>query len=78
MFKILTAGVTTLFVTVSPLAYAQAPSQAPSAGERISSADLDKLTDIRVNVVKTALQLTPDQEKYWPAVEDASRNPPRF
>lgn len=73
MLKIVTAGVTALFVTASPIAYAQAPSQAPSAGGRISTADLDKLTDIRVNVVKAALQLTPDQEKYWPAVEDAIR-----
>jgi hypothetical protein len=73
MLKIATAGVTALFVTASPLAYAQTPSQTPSAGERISTADLDKLTDIRVNVVKAALQLTPDQEKYWPAVEDAIR-----
>ena len=73
MLKIVTAGVTALLVTASPLAYAQSPSQVPSAGERISTADLDKLTDIRVNVVKAALQLTPDQEKYWPAVEDAIR-----
>jgi hypothetical protein len=31
------------------------------------------LTDARINIVKTALQLTPDQEKYWPAIEDAVR-----
>jgi hypothetical protein len=24
-------------------------------------------------MIKAALQLTPDQEKYWPAVEDAIR-----
>jgi hypothetical protein len=31
------------------------------------------LTDARINIIKAALQLTPDQEKYWPAVEDAIR-----
>jgi hypothetical protein len=28
---------------------------------------------MRIDVVRAALQLTPDQEKYWPAVEDAIR-----
>src|SRR5262249_28818334 len=31
------------------------------------------LTDARVAMIKAALQLTPDQEKYWPALEDAIR-----
>jgi hypothetical protein len=31
------------------------------------------LTNARINLVKAALQLTPDQQKYWPAVEDAIR-----
>jgi len=34
---------------------------------------LNALTDARVAVVKAALQLTPDQAKYWPAVEEAIR-----
>src|SRR5262245_4604161 len=29
------------------------------------------LTDVRVALVKATLQLTPDQEKYWPAIEEA-------
>jgi hypothetical protein len=28
---------------------------------------------VRVEIVKAALQLTPDQEKFWPAIEDAIR-----
>jgi len=35
--------------------------------------DLKSLTDARVAMIKAALRLTPDQEKYWPAVEDAFR-----
>jgi hypothetical protein len=31
------------------------------------------LTDVRIDIVKIALKMTPDQEKYWPAVEDAIR-----
>ena len=29
---------------------------------------------VRINVVKSALQLTPDQEKFWPPIEEAIRN----
>jgi hypothetical protein len=68
--KLVAAGVTALFVTASPLAYAQAPS---GAVERLSAADLGALTDARVDIVKAALQMTPDQEKYWPPIEDAIR-----
>jgi hypothetical protein len=31
------------------------------------------LTEARINLLKAALQLTPDQEKFWPAIEDAIR-----
>jgi hypothetical protein len=71
MLKIVAAGVTALFVTASPLAYAQAPAE--RAMERLSAADWAKVTDERIDLVKSALQLTPDQQKYWPAVEDAIR-----
>ena len=69
MFRIAATGLTALFITASPLAYAQAPS----AELHITAADLAQLTDMRVNIVEAALQLTPDQEKYWPAIEDAIR-----
>jgi LTXXQ motif family protein len=35
--------------------------------------ELGYVADARINIVKAVLQLTPDQEKYWPAVEDAIR-----
>jgi hypothetical protein len=72
MLKIVTAGAAALFVAASPLAYAQTPSAA--APERISLADWNKLTDLRIDLVKSALQLTPDQQKLWPAVETAIRS----
>ena len=72
MLKIVTAGAAALFVAASPLAYAQTPSA--TAPERISLADWNKLTDLRIDLVKSALQLTPDQQKLWPAVETAIRS----
>ena len=68
--KIVAAGLAALFITASPLAYAQAPSDE----QRLSAADLERLTDMRINLIKAALQLAPDQEKYWPAIEEAIRN----
>ena len=79
MLKTVTAGLSALFVTASSLAYAQAPSATTTTGggqehTRLSAADLNALTDARINIVKAALQLTPEQAKYWPAVEEAIRN----
>ena len=72
MVKTSALGAIALFMTVS-IAHAQAPSARLERLERLNAADVGTLTDARVNVVKTALQLTPDQEKYWPAIEDAVR-----
>jgi hypothetical protein len=69
VWKIVAAGVTALFVTAAPLAYAeQAASQ-----DRLTAADWEHLTDARIKIVKAALQLTPDQEKLWPPIEAAIR-----
>lgn len=72
MLKMVTIAATALFVAVSPLAHAQTSSA--GAPGRISAADWNTLTDLRIDLVKAALQLTPDQMKYWPAVENAIRN----
>jgi hypothetical protein len=72
MLKILAAGTTALFLTASPIAHAQnAPS--PATPERLNAADRNTLTDLRIELVKAALQLTPEQEKLWPPVESAIR-----
>jgi|SRR5690348_534472 hypothetical protein len=72
MMKIVVVGTTALFLTASPVALAQTPS--PATPERLNAADRNSLTDLRVDLTKAALQLTPEQEKYWPAVESAIRN----
>ncbi|MBB3018744.1 hypothetical protein FHR70_001798 [Microvirga lupini] len=65
-----------LFIVGAPVAHGQqatsGATNSPESG-RPSQADFKMLTDIRVGVIKAALQLTPDQEKLWPAVEEAIR-----
>ena len=51
---------TALFVATAPLAYAE---QAASH-ERLTAADLENLTDARIEIVKAALQLTPDGSQW--------------
>jgi hypothetical protein len=69
--KRIAIGLAALFVAASPLAHAQ--NTVGAGSDRVSQADLDALTDARVNIVKSTLQLTPDQERYWPAIENAIR-----
>jgi hypothetical protein len=70
----MTAGATAVFLAASPLAYAQAPTTTGVGQERLSAADLGALTDARINIVKAALQLTPDQDKHWSAIENVIRS----
>jgi ABC-type transporter Mla subunit MlaD len=71
MLKIIVAG-TTALLFASPIAYAQTapPSATP---EQLNAGDRNTLTDMRIDLVKAALRLTPDQEKLWPPVESAIR-----
>jgi hypothetical protein len=66
MPKVFAAALAAIFIAASSLAHGQAV-------ERLSPADLGKITDARIEIVKSALQLSPDQAKHWPAVEDAIR-----
>jgi hypothetical protein len=68
MLKTVIGLLSALFVFGFPLAYAQdASSPVPS------QTDFKVLTDARIGIVKAALQLTPEQEKLWPPVEEAIR-----
>jgi LTXXQ motif family protein len=74
MSKIVVAGTTALLLVASSTANAQnSQSPAPASPERLNAADRNNLTDMRIDLVKAALQLTPDQEKLWPPVESAIR-----
>ena len=60
-------------IMASPFACAEETSSTVGMRHPVTGADLNALTDARVGMTKAALQLTPEQEKYWPAVEEAIR-----
>lgn len=70
MLRTALVGLTALFISVPTLGYSQAPAP-KETGEAQRSIDWKALTDARIDVLKSALQLTPEQEKYWPPVEEA-------
>jgi hypothetical protein len=74
--KAIAAGLTALLVAASLPALAQTQTQNRLTGgaERLSQADVNALTDLRITLIKSALQLTPDQEKLWPPIEEAIRS----
>jgi zinc resistance-associated protein len=78
MRKTFAAGLTALALIGGSLAYAQEPAAPQGAPQqenwRPSPADLKAFTDARIAGLKAGLQLTPDQEKNWPAVEQAMRD----
>ena len=68
MLKTIISLLTAFFVAGFSPAYAQDTSpQIPS------QTDFKVLTDARIGIVRAALQLTPEQEKLWPPVEEAIR-----
>jgi len=56
---------------VAGAAYAQEASHTGHPG--LTAGDVHALTDARIGLVKAALQLTPDQARYWPPIEQAIR-----
>jgi flagellar biosynthesis regulator FlaF len=75
MLKTVVIGTTALFLTASSIANAQSSQTSPPATpERLNATDQNTLTDMRVDLVKAALQLTPEQQKLWPPVESAIRS----
>ena len=73
MIKKIAFATSAVLIATSPLAYAAEKSSSTVGMTRPSAADLNALTDARVGMIKAALQLTPEQEKYWPALEEAIR-----
>lgn len=72
------AGLTAIALLSPSLSFAQETPSPQGAAEqehwRPSPEDLKAFTDARVAALKAGLQLTPDQEKKWPAVEQAIRD----
>jgi hypothetical protein len=75
MSKKAIGAVTALFIVGASMAHAQGAAGAavPDENGRLNQTEFKILTDTRVGMVKVALQLTPEQQQYWPAIEDAIR-----
>ena len=77
MKKTLIAGFTALTLILPAASFAQQPEHERGWKREHhlpSPADLKALTDARIAALKAGLALTPDQEKNWPAVEQAIRD----
>lgn len=72
MFKAVIVGMTAALLAAPAMAQANNTPES-HAQEMLKSVDWKGLTDARVDIIKAALQLTPDQEKLWPPVEEAIR-----
>src|SRR3954454_4131126 len=70
MKTIVIAGLVSLLTFTVP-AHAQTTGGVTQKGP--GAEDMKAATDTRIEVTKIALQLTPAQEKFWPALEDAIR-----
>jgi hypothetical protein len=76
MHKILVAGATALVLIVGTSAYAQERPAGPDFGRRqqLASEDRAALLDARIAALHAGLGLVPEQEKSWPAFEQAYRD----
>ncbi len=75
-WKTVLAATTALAIAGSAIAYAK-PGDGPGRradGWRPSAQDITAFADARIAALKAGLELTPDQQKNWPAVESAMRD----
>ncbi len=75
MLKTVAAGAAVLMMAAGAVVHAQEPPAAPDGGRRpVAAEDRAAFLDARIAALHAGLRLTPDQEKAWPAVEQAYRD----
>jgi zinc resistance-associated protein len=76
MIKTIAAGTTALMLIAGVSAYAQQPPAGPDFGRRQQFGPEDRAAflDARIAALHAGLRLTPEQEKMWPAFEQAYRD----
>src|SRR5215468_8198467 len=76
MIRTIAAGATALALAAAAAAYAQQPPSGPDFGRRqpFGPEDRAAFLDARVAALHAGLRLTPEQEKAWPAFEQAYRD----
>ena len=75
MWKAIVAGTATLAIAGTSLVYAQQRSDRDGAQRwRPNTEDMRAFGEARLAALKAGLTLTPEQEKNWPAFEQAARD----
>src|ERR1700756_1585303 len=76
MWKSMVAGTAALAIAGTSLAYAQERGgrDGMMQGSQLNAEDLRAFGEARLAALKAGLQLTPEQEKNWPAFEQAARD----
>ncbi|HMA72980.1 MAG TPA: Spy/CpxP family protein refolding chaperone [Xanthobacteraceae bacterium] len=76
MIRTIAAGATALALAAAAAAYAQQPPSGPDFGRRqpFGAEDRAAFLDARIAALHAGLKLTPEQEKAWPAFEQAYRD----
>ena len=76
MYRTIVAGATALTLIAGATAMAQQPPGGPDSGRRqqLRADDRAAFLDARIAALRAGLRLTPDQEKAWPAFEQADRD----
>ncbi len=76
MWKTVLAGTTVLAIAGATLAYAQPGPMGHERAQRWhpNAADITAFADARIAALHAGLQLTPEQEKNWPAVASALKD----
>ncbi len=76
MLKTIAVGATALTLIAGASAYAQQPPGGPDFGRRqqLGPEDRAAFVDARIAALHAGLRLTPDQERAWPAFEQAYRD----
>jgi hypothetical protein len=74
MLKAILAGTSALVIAGSSLVYAQQRQGRPELGRgQPNIEDIRAFAEARLGALKAGLMLTPDQERNWPAFEQAAR-----
>src|SRR3954468_24297149 len=74
MLKAILAGTTALVVAGSSLVYAQQRQGRPEFGRgQANVEDMRAFAEARLGALRAGLMLTPEQERNWPAFEQAAR-----
>jgi hypothetical protein len=75
MLKTIATSAAALMIAVGAVAYAQQPPTGPDGGRRpFAAEDRGALLDARIAALHAGLRLTLEQEKAWPAFEQAYRD----